>query len=270
MARQIIEWQDEEGKWGDFHSLAVPGNSHITTEQALRRLEKLGYTMEDECIQKAVQYMNDCLVRKKNIPDRVEKIHDWNVFTALLLATGIRRFTKDNPAANRIAEQWAEITTEAFRSGNYQQEVYIDAYKRILKPNGERICGLETYYPVSLLCDCLEEKTECAFLDYILQFHKGIYYVYEGKLSILPEVFSSKEASHYLGAIELLARYKHAKSRLQFVADWLEANRSEKGSWDMGKTVNDKVYFPLSDDWRKAESREADCTERVEKLLRMI
>lgn len=73
-----------------------------------------------------------------------------------------------------------------------------------------------------------------------------------------------------MGAIELLARYKHAKSRLQFVADWLEANRSEKGSWDMGKTVNDKVYFPLSDDWRKAESREADCTERVEKLLRMI
>lgn len=269
-ARQIIEWQDDEGKWGDFHSLAVPGNSHITTEQALRRLEKLGYTMEDECIQKAVQYMNDCLVRKKSIPDRVEKIHDWNVFTALLLATGIRRFTKDNPAANRVAEQWAEITTEAFRNGSYQQEVYIDAYKRILKPNGGRICGLETYYPVSLLCDCLEEKTECAFLDYILQFDRGIYYVYEGKLSILPEVFASKKASHYLGAIELLARYKHAKPRLQFVADWLEAIRSEKGSWDMGKTVNDKVYFPLSDDWRKAESREADCTERVEKLLRLL
>lgn len=41
-ARQIIGWQDDEGKWGDYHSLATTGNSHITTEQAVRRLERLG------------------------------------------------------------------------------------------------------------------------------------------------------------------------------------------------------------------------------------
>ncbi len=269
-ARQIIEWQDEEGKWGDFHSLAVPGNSHITTEQALRRLERLGYTIEDDCIQKAVQYMNDCLVKKKSIPDRVEKVHDWNIFTALILATGVRRFTKDNSVANRVAEQWGEITTAAFADGNYNHDKYVAAYKRILKPNGGRICGLETYYPVSLLSGCLGERTECAFLEHILQFDRGIYYVYEGKLSNLPAELASKESSRYLGAMELLARYKNASTKLQFVVDWLYANRNENGNWDMGKNVNDKVYFPLSDDWRKVESREADCTERIEKLLRMI
>lgn len=42
------------------------------------------------------------------------------------------------------------------------------------------------------------------------------------------------------------------------------------GKWDMGKSVNDKVYFPLSDDWRKKEIREADCTERIEKLLKEL
>ncbi len=269
-ARQIIEWQSEEGMWGDYHSLAVPGSSQITTEQALRRLERLGYTMEDECIQKAVQYMNDCLIGKKSIPDRVEKVHDWNVFTALILATGIRRFTKDNAAANRVAEQWGEITTAAFVDGNYNHDKYVTAYKRILKPNGGRICGLETYYPVSLLSDCLEEKTERAFLEHILQFDRGIYYVYEGKLSNLPAEFASKEASRYLGAMELVVRYKNVSTKLQFVVDWLYANRNENGKWDMGKSVNDKVYFPLSDDWRKSETREADCTERVEKLLRML
>ena len=36
---------------------------------------------------------------------------------------------------------------------------------------------------------------------------------------------------------------------------------------DEGKAANDKVYFPLSDDWRRGEIREADCTERIEKLL---
>lgn len=34
-----------------------------------------------------------------------------------------------------------------------------------------------------------------------------------------------------------------------------------------GKTVNDKVYFPLSDDWLRNETREADWTERIERLL---
>lgn len=94
----------------------------------------------------------------------------------------------------------------------------------------------------------------------------GIYYIYDKKLSILPEVFESKEASRYLAAIEMLAKYKHSRSKLKFVVNWLDDNRNENGNWDMGKTVNDKLYFPLSDDWRKKETREADCTERIVKL----
>jgi hypothetical protein len=52
------------------------------------------------------------------------------------------------------------------------------------------------------------------------------------------------------------------------VADWLVEQRNTNGKWDMGKIVNDKVYFPLSDDWRRQETREADCTERVDALLK--
>lgn len=43
--------------------------------------------------------------------------------------------------------------------------------------------------------------------------------------------------------------------------------QDNEGKWDMGKTVSDKLYFPLSDDWRKKETREADCTERIGKLM---
>ena len=35
----------------------------------------------------------------------------------------------------------------------------------------------------------------------------------------------------------------------------------------MSKSVHDKVYFPLSDEWRKSEIREMDCTERISNLL---
>lgn len=69
-ATRLIELQDSEGKWGWFHSLSQFNDSPITTEQALRRLQILGYTAEDNCIQKALSYMDACLKKEKEIPDR--------------------------------------------------------------------------------------------------------------------------------------------------------------------------------------------------------
>lgn len=268
-AKQIIALQESDGKWGCFHSLSQFYDAPVTTEQALRRLECLGYTIEDECIQKAVSYMSGCLVGKSNIPDRREKVHDWNIFTSMILATWIRRFTYDNPDANRVAKQWAGVISSAFADGTYNHKEYAAAYYDILgmKPNGGRLIDFVNFYPVSLLKDCLDERTECAVMDYILDREDGIYYIYDRRLSVPPQNFESKIASRYLGAMELLSKYKHAKHKLDFAVNWLNDNRNENGKWDMGKSVNDKVYFPLSDDWRKRETREADCTERIARLL---
>ena len=123
-AKQLIALQEADGKWGCFHSLSKVYNASVTTEQALRRLERLGYTMEDTCIQKAVSYMSDCLSGKKTIPDRAEKLHDWDVFTHLMLAAWIRRFTTSDPAANLIAERWAQIIRAAFANGHYRHDAY--------------------------------------------------------------------------------------------------------------------------------------------------
>lgn len=271
-AKQLIALQENDGKWGWFHSLSQFYDAPVTTEQALRRLERLGYTIEDECIQRAVSYMNDCLIGKNTIPDRREKVHDWNIFTSMILATWIRRFTLDNPYANQVAKQWADVITRAFASGTYNHNDYVCAYYDILgtKPNGGRLIDFANFYPISLLCNCLDSHTECALMDYILNKADGIYYIYDKKISVLPSNFASKEASRYLAAIELLSKYKQANHKLAFVVHWLDNNRNENGKWDMGKTVHDKVYFPLSDDWRKKEIREADCTERIEHLVNLI
>lgn len=268
-ARQIISLQEDDGKWGYFHSLSQFYDSPVTTEQALRRLECLGYTIEDPCIQKAVSYMDDCLRGKNAIPDRREKVHDWDIFTSLILSTWIRRFTADNSAANQVAEQWAEIISSAFADGTYDHERYVSAYRAILKlkPGGGRLIDFVNFYPISLISGCLDRKTELAIVDYVLHRKEGIYYIYGKEIALLPDVFASREASRYLGAIELLSRFNHAKEKLHFVVDWLNDNRNENGKWDMGKSVNDKVYFPLSDDWRKSEIREADCTERITRLI---
>ena len=181
--------------------------------------------------------MSDCLAGEKAIPDRVEKCHDWTAFTSLILSTGVRRFTKDNDAANKVVENWAEVVTAAFENGNYNYDKYVIAYKSILRPNGGRIIGIENYHPVSLLCDCLDEKTELAYVEHILNFSKGIYYVYDSTISALPQEFQSKNASRYLGAVELLVRYMRANYKLKFVADWLTDKRGKNGKWDMGKAV---------------------------------
>ena len=271
-AKDIIALQEDDGKWGWFHSLSQFYQSPITTEQALRRLLYLGFTIEDDCIKKAVSYMNDCLIGNNNIPDRREKLHDWDIFTSLILSTWIRIFTKENLKANAVAQKWSHIISSAFENGEYSQETYVKTYHEVLglKPNGGRLIDFVNFYPVSILADSLNQKIEEVFLEFILNKETGIYYINDHRIYTVPPVFKSKNTSRYLAAIELLLRYKTGKKKLQFVVDWLESNRNQFGKWDMGSSVNDKVYFPLSDNWRKKDAREADCTERITNIINVL
>lgn len=271
-AEQIISMQEKDGKWGFFHTPFGSSRRPITTEQALRRLERLGYTIEDTCIQKACSYMNNCLVGRAEIPDRREKLLDWEIFVSLMLAVWIRRFSDGYPAANKVAGQWAAVISSAFQGGVYHHKEYISAYQDIfgVKPMGGRLIDFTCFYPISLLINCLDRRTEEALMDYVLDKEDGIYYIYSERILFLPKVFESRQASRYLAAVELLSKYRYAADKLQFVADWLNGLKKENGKWDMGKSVNDKVYFPLSNDWRKQETREADCTERISSLLSVL
>lgn len=93
----------------------------------------------------------------------------------------------------------------------------------------------------------INSATERLLLDYYISRAEGIYYVYDKCLGKLPETFASKETSHYLAAVEALADYPQAKEKLSFVANWLISNKNECGSWDLGSSVKDGVYFPLAD-----------------------
>ncbi len=97
-----------------------------------------------------------------------------------------------------------------------------------------------------------------------------MFYTYAKPLNKLPDVFASRDASDYLAALEVLAEYDLAKTKLKFAADWLEENRDENGKWDFGAKANDGIYFPRSDSWRKAEDRKSDCTERVRAFLKKV
>ncbi len=39
--------------------------------------------------------------------------------------------------------------------------------------------------------------------------------------------------------------------------------------WDLGSSVKDFIYFPLSDSWIK-DARSKDCTFRIEQLIKKL
>ncbi len=270
-AQQLLAKQQPDGSWGQFHSMSRTNGYAVTTEQALTRLQRLGFSMQDGCVQKAVAYMEHCLTGECAIPDPQEKLHDWNIFTALMLAARIRLFTNGCEAANAVAQQWTAILTSAFRSGEYSHEAYLSAYRSTFgkapPKKAGRLVDFVHFYPVALLAGCFDEKTEAAILRYILQYEGGMYYIYEKPLHVLPAEFAGREASRYLAAMELLARWPGAKAQLGFVRDWLLQNRGADGCWDMGAAAKDGVHFPCADSWRSAEIRKADCTRRIRRLL---
>lgn len=272
-AKQILDSRNEEGMWGIFHTLSQPvGNKAITTEQAIRRLRILGFTKDDEPIQVVLERMCLCVSGQKKIDDYYEKTHDWPLFEKLMLSAWIRLFDPENEIAVNVARQWAFIAEKAFRSGQYNKQDDIEAFTEQFgrAPKSGFETGFGMFYHAALLQGVLTPETESLLLDYYLTRPEGIYYIYDKCLSVLPEVFASKKASHYLAAVEILAGYRRAGEKLGFVAEWLEANKNEQGKWDMRPGVKDGVYFPLSDSWRSQDCRIADCTERINNLLRKI
>ena len=274
-AERILALQGEDGLWGNFHTLSQPDPKRpLTTEQALRRLYRLGYTLEDPPIQRAVAYMQDCLAGRRTMPDRREKLHNWELFTKLMLSTWVRIFTAEDANANQVAQQWAEVIGSSFMEGQYDQGRYTAAYTCVfgIPPRGGRLVDFVSFYQVSLLSGerFWDTQTEQAYFRHLLTHPDGIYYLSTGCLSNLPGRSDSIAASRYLGGIELLAGYTRCLDRLQFVRRWLLDSRGEDGQWDMGPKVRDGVYFPLSDSWRRADDRKRDCSYRIEKLLQKL
>lgn len=271
-AKSILSLQLADGSWGYFHTLSDPTPSRpMTTEQALRRLEFLGFTKEDPAIAKALSYLRACLSGETTIPDRREKSHDWDVYVELMLSVWIRRFDAQDERASATAEKWRRMMERAFASGSFCAGDYAEEYSALVgrQPKGDRLVDFVAFYPVSLLTGEIAPTIERAYFDHIVSRAGGVYYIYGAPLDTLPPSFQSKQASRYLAAIELLLAYPNAYActRLRFVYDWLLDHRAPDGTWDMGPDVRDGVYFPLSDSWRDPKDRAADCTRRIGAII---
>lgn len=270
-AQTILAGQHEDGTWGAmFHGLAQPTRAPLTTEQALRRLHALGFTIKDEPIRRCVNTMAACLRGERKIDAYWEKGIDWAMYEPLMLAAWIRRFDREQPDALAYARRWGKVVEAAFASGEYDDSAWQKAYEDEFHRRGRhpKPIGLTPLYHAMLLPDVLSPHTETAMVRHIL--HSSMYYVYPNPLIHSPAVFAAKETSCWLAALEVLAEYACAREQLAFAAAYLWLNIGPDGQWDFGPQAHDKVYFPLSDHWRRIEVRRADCTERIRRFLDKI
>jgi hypothetical protein len=271
-AKEILDLQYQNGSWGYFHTLSKPTSKQpLTTEQALRRLEILGYTINDKPIQKAIKYLQNCLSGKDNIPDRAEKQLDWEKFRDLMISTWIKRFIPDDKCVNDLSKKWAKIVEGSFVDNEFNQNNFdLLFYKVLCYDKTKKSIRFMTFYPISLVSNNLSKDIEPVFFKHILNYDKGItYFNYAKPLNILPQHFESKETSAYIREIELLTEYKNinCKKQLIFVKKWIQNNKINDNEWDMGKEAKDGIYFPLSDSWKLKEDRIKDCSYKINQLL---
>jgi hypothetical protein len=272
--KQLLVLQHEDGSWGYFHTLS--DKYGISTEQALRRLRVLGLNKDDEPIKRAIAYMERLLTGETPDPDRTEKSPHWAVNRPRLIAADILRFDRENKIALEIAKRWVSVMEQACANGVVDFDAYLSCYlqefgiplmknaDKAKKQCGNDICN---YYPAVMYAGLLTEKSENAWLAYLLQYPGGMYYIYDKQLNIVPTEFASKQTSYWLAALEVITDYRLAPEKLGFVVDYLTQNQLAPGVWDLEKQAKDGIYFPLSDSWRKAEDRQRDCTARIQKLL---
>lgn len=273
-ARELLAQQAPDGTWPNwcFHSMAQPGKAPIATEQALRRLATLGFTIADEPIRRIVSTMAACLRGERKIDTYWESGIDWAMFEPTMLAAWIRRFDPAQPDALAFARRWARVIEAAFTSGEPDSVAWCAAYEAEFRRHDRHPQPLRfmPFYHAMLLPGVLTPETERAFVRCILDKPDGMYYVYPRPLHHPPAVFASKETSLWLAALELLTAYPAAREELAFAAAWLRMSADPDGTWDMGAQAADRVYFPRSDSWRSAAARRADCTERISSFLTLL
>lgn len=254
-----LQWED--GSWGRFHSMDTSSKSDFTTEKALRKLLNMGLSEDDEIINNAVKYMEGHLDGVIELRDYREKKHDWDLLTELFVATWLLRIDSTNKKAIRIAEKWSEVIAKGFSKGSFCEQSYKTAYDTILKPKkGKEYWKIDNFYIVSILKGRLDHRIEYLFINHIMNNHRGIYYIYDKKLSDFPKETKGKSFVRYLNAISMILDYDTGYKHLEEIIKKLIILKDDEGFWDFGKDSKDNIALPLSENWRTEGKRKADCT----------
>lgn len=245
--------QNDDGSFGHFHSMSY--DNFLTTEKALRRFYFLKLDKDIPIVRKTLEYVKKCLDKELIIPDRREKVINWDVFEQLMFTSWLTIFNVFDKKVEDIKRVWTSIIEESLINDKFSYDEYQKVYRYVFGPKGTREISPSSFYMVSLLKKSLGPKAQKAYFDFIME--NGIYYINSDNLYNLPLVFDSKKTICYLQAIKIISSYANPND-LTFVCKWLDDYKNSDGYWDMPNLKPDGIIFPISDNWRKLENKLKD------------
>jgi hypothetical protein len=264
------QWPD--GSWGRFHSMDTQRRQRIpTTEAGVERAQALGLDRSHPILERACRYIVEVMTGERPFPDYPERNDRWPTGQRLFLAATLSRIQPDHPLLDEDRRLWLEVASRTFRSGAYRAEDEVRAHAELTGATvQDSYLVLNGRYQLELLGSMpglLPEELERALLRWLWNRPDGIGYL-EVSLSAPPPHGKPGLIDRWLASLELLARGFPAWVDLaRLPLDWLRAQRSEGGLWDLGPRSAASAYLPLSDSWRRRQDRVLDWTTRVLVLL---
>ncbi|HEX2946744.1 MAG TPA: hypothetical protein VHT96_12395 [Clostridia bacterium] len=276
--KELEESQEPDGTWGRFHTMDSRAKRKFpTTEQAVRRALALGLDENSDILKKAALYMSAVIKGETAWQDKVEKFNEWPVNTRMITAATLSGISRNNPDLNGVWSLWSELARHAFSDGRHDLDGEIAAFSELtgIVPT-RKSTKLGNMYPLILLSATdgkLPSDIEKAYLDWIWNNDKGIYYLTWFNMDIMPGI-ASAEFPLWLRAIDVFSGYDYGKSLAENSINYIWSLQDKDGLWDFGagskSAGHAKNYcgWLLSDSWRDPSDRKTDCTIRILLLLK--
>jgi hypothetical protein len=267
--------QMADGTWGRFHTRDSRVKQPFpTTESAIATALDLGLDGHSPTLQRVLPVILEYVDGTTLWPDPPEK-HDnpqaWFVWVRHFSAAILALIEQHHPQLDAFWALWAEALHDAFQSGVYDRQREIAALNVLLDCRMKNPVPFHVRYPLLILSAThhqLSDDLERKMLDYVMHAPSGIYYVYAKNISILPPILS-RDFWGWFRAHQLLSRFRVWKALSTEAVNWIWAQRTDEEFWDVGGHIARKpsTSFPLSESWRRPESRIIDSTVEMLGLL---
>jgi hypothetical protein len=273
---QLKEAQLSDGTWGRFHSRDSRLKTRFpTTELAISRALACGLDGGSRLLAQATRRIVEYADGRSTWPDPAEK-HDnplaWGVWVRHFSAAVLALLDPHHPSLEEFWQVWAGAVNASFQGGEYDREKEILVLNQLLNCRMKDPVPFHRKYPLLILSSTrnrLPAGLEQKLLRYVIRAPHGIYYVCNGPLCVFPPI-SSRNFWNWLQAHKLLSRFGAWKDSSLKAVNWVWAQRTKAGLWDLGPqfSTNPTTGLPLSETWKRPENRLIDSSVEVLDLLR--
>lgn len=270
--KQLADEQWDDGSWGRFHSMdsrIKDKRKFVSTEAALSRAHELGLTKDNPIVAKCIKLMERYVRGEETWRDNIEKHHD-NGKSHLhsrpyLTAAWLNLFDPENPVIKPKRDVFIQTLKIALSKGFFDEETWNEENRNYRGPclNGWNI------FPLMIMqnTDCMDDKLQRQYLDYIWNKKEGIYYISNFAVSE-KHCLEDKRFTTWLSALESLSGFS-------LFSEFMKDDVFPHLIGEISRIMTDDVKLPAAhpitghyaESWRDKNARKNDMILRILRLL---